>query len=350
MRLFGCAACWAALAGCGQSETGSDATSDGGTDAPGDSTSSDTNAEADVAPSGTEGGADSAARVDGADGSSPAVDSGSGVPQGLYESCPPSDSTCLSRLDAMAGAGFKLVVNYEQEGGNGAQQIAYFDHAHSLGMKVIWSFSDPYFIDGTDLRSQYPALAAGCSCTDNAGFVSYVVNLVKGHPALWGYYVADEPAVADEAAVKAFSNQVRAADPNHPRWIVGNADVTLITPFVNDAEVIGLDIYPIQDQPTSQQSVDEVGQLAQMGQPVATQSGRPWSMVLQAFSWTQYPGAYTPPYGARWPTRDEMRGMRVQALKDSQPAMLLWFGYFLVETSDDPAGHWADLVAAAFGP
>ena len=41
--------------------------------------------------------------------------------------------------------------------------------------------------------------------------------------------------------------------------------------------------------------------------------------------------------------------MRDQALLSS-PNMILWFSYFNVQTSDNPAGHWADLKAAAFTP
>jgi hypothetical protein len=279
----------------------------------------------------------------------PGADAGPATPQGLYESCAPSDPACLSRLDTMAGAGFTLVLNYQQEGGDAAQQIAYLDHAQSVGIKVIWSFSDAVWYDGTDLRGAFPALAAQCNCTDNAGFVSYVVGLVRGHPALWGYYVADEPPAAQKAAVDAFSMQVHALDPGHPRMIVGNADVTLLQPYADSAEDIGLDIYPIQDYPTSQQCIDAVGQLGAMGQSLAAQHGRRWSMVLQAFSWAQYPNDFTPCCGTRWPTRAEMRGMRDQALLSS-PELLLWFSFFNVQTSDDPAGHWADLAAAALGP
>jgi hypothetical protein len=284
------------------------------------------------------------------DASSPPDAAGAGTLQGLYESCQPSDPTCAPRLDAMAAAGFRLVLNYAQEGGSAAQQIAYLDHAKSLGMKVIWSFSDSTWYDGTaDLRTTYPALAAQCNCTDNTSFIAYLVGLVKDHPALWGYYVADEPPAAQQAAVAAFSDQVHTLDPAHPRLIVANADATLLQPFADNADALGLDIYPIQDYPTSQQCIAAVGQLGPMGAALAMQHARTWSMVLQAFSWSQYPQDYTPCCGTRWPTRAEMRGMRDQALQSS-PSVLLWFSYFNVQSSDDPAGHWADLTWAATGP
>ena len=51
--------------------------------------------------------------------------------QGLYESCAPSEASCLTRLDKMAAAGFTLVLNYAQEKGNAAEQIAYLTNLYS---------------------------------------------------------------------------------------------------------------------------------------------------------------------------------------------------------------------------
>src|SRR5262249_10623395 len=120
--------------------------------------------------------------------------------------------------------------------------------------------------------------------------------------------------------------------------------------FADDAEVIGLDVYPIQTAPTSEASIDWVGDLARDGQALATQHGRTWSMVLQAMSWSQYPQDFTPCCGARWPTRAEFRGMRDKGVANSKPAILLVFSYFDIQRSDGPPGHWGDLVWGAFGP
>jgi len=37
-------------------------------------------------------------------------------------------------------------------------------------------------------------------------------------------------------------------------------------------------------------------------------------------------------------------------LENSHPVFILWYSYFDILKSSDPAGHWADLVAAAFRP
>jgi hypothetical protein len=42
-----------------------------------------------------------------------------------------------------------------------------------------------------------------------------------------------------------------------------------------------------------------------------------------------------------------MRGMLQLALANSRPQLVLWYSYFDIARSDNPSGHWADLVAAA---
>ena len=59
-------------------------------------------------------------------------------PQGLYESCLPSESECLARLTEMGARGFRIVLNDGLRWESSASDIrAYADHAHELGMKVI---------------------------------------------------------------------------------------------------------------------------------------------------------------------------------------------------------------------
>ncbi|TME07335.1 MAG: hypothetical protein E6I80_11795, partial [Chloroflexi bacterium] len=91
---------------------------------------------------------------------------------GLYESCSPKNAAmCLSHLNDMAAAGFKLVIDYDEMYGDASFQKAYLDRAQSVGMKVIVALSNPAFYDGTDVTSHFPALAQTCNCTDNHGFI-----------------------------------------------------------------------------------------------------------------------------------------------------------------------------------
>ena len=46
-----------------------------------------------------------------------------------------------------------------------------------------------------------------------------IVNEVKDHPALYGYFLRDEPFNADLPALGEWAERVRAADPNHPVYL-----------------------------------------------------------------------------------------------------------------------------------
>lgn len=274
-------------------------------------------------------------------------------PQGVYESCAPSEgASCLDHLQHIAQGGFRLVLNYNQLDGSADQQRAYAAEAKSLGIKIIWGMSDPAFWNGTDLRQQFSALAATCQCSDNAGFISYVVHLVKALPATWGYYVGDEVQPGDLDKMQGFADLVRQADPSHPRLFISSEDYTTLgsnlAPFANTAEVLGADNYPVSTWPIS-----TLGSIAHSVQAVASQNGKQSAMVLQAFSWGQYPDETwrcSPfPTCTHFPTEAEMREMRDLVLGNAHPALLLWYSYFDILKSDNPAGHWADLVQAAMG-
>ena len=137
-------------------------------------------------------------------------------PQGLYDSCWIQQEECVSHLDALAARGFELILNYGQLYGNSAAQIAYADRAHALGMKIIWSIN--YRPDWTadNLLAKYADLAAECKCSDNLGLISYFVNLVKDHPATWGYYLADEVSPEEHDRLLVYSDLISSSIPTTP--------------------------------------------------------------------------------------------------------------------------------------
>jgi hypothetical protein len=273
--------------------------------------------------------------------------------QGLYEGCSPSHgSLCLDRLKQMARAGFTLVVNYDQLNGNAEQQLAYANQAYSLGMKVIWGMSDPALWNGTYLPGYYSDLAVTCTCSDNNGFIRYVVSLVKHLPATWGYYVGDEVESNDHAKMKAFADLIKQLDSSHPRLYISGEDSSTrganLKPFVDTAEFIGGDIYPIG----TSQPITTVGSVSHSIQSIADRSGKQSVIVLQAFSWAQYksatPAACSPHPGCvHFPTEDEMRQMRDLAVHNSNSQFILWYSYFDILRSDDAALHWKELVEVA---
>jgi len=275
--------------------------------------------------------------------------------QGIYESCSPVDgNSCLQHLKAMSAAGFTVVVNYNQLYGTAAQEIAYASEAHKLGMQIIWGMSIANFWNGNGLLPEYKDLAATCDCATNTAFTEYVVNLVKKLPATWGYYIGDEVTAENHDAFKAFADLVKQIDPVHPRlFIAGENASTMganVRPFADTAEVIGGDIYPI----STSDSISSVGEIAHTIQSIADQNGDKSAIVLQAFSWGEYPKdtwvCSVFPSCARFPTADEMRLMRNLATSNSNARLLLWYSYFDISRSDNPTGHMKDLIEAARSP
>jgi hypothetical protein len=272
-------------------------------------------------------------------------------PQGLYEECAPSNpQQCDTELAQMSTAGFRLVINYTVWSGSAAQIQAYAAEAQAMGIKVIWPLDFSAWRDSgsaSTLLTAYPALAADCGCTTNSGFMTYVIDLVRGLPATWGYYIGDELAPSQAPATAALAAATRALDPTHQLLYIaagGPQTVGNLTPFAGLANVAGADVYPIgQEAPTSYVGT-VAASVAQITKAAATHS----AMVVQAFSWGQYPTELQAP-DPRWPTRAEMLAMRNQALTAS-PSMILWYSLKDILDSDNPAAHWSDVVSAAFAP
>ena len=266
---------------------------------------------------------------------------------GLYESCSPKNAAmCLSHLNDMAAAGFKLVIDYDEMYGDASFQKAYLDRAQSVGMKVIITLKDHRFYNGKSLRSEFPALAQTCNCTGNNGFIRYVVNLVKNHPAVWGYYIGDEVDLSDHGTMKsALADVVHQLDPTHPRLFIDNAgESTSVwhgnSPFFDTAEVIGTDFYPLRGETSDYPTIDQAGAVASGIQAYADVHKEGSAIVLQAFSYSEYD---TP--GAPYPTAKQMQSMLSQTLAHSHPRIILWYSYYDTMASDNPTQHWDDLKA-----
>jgi hypothetical protein len=264
---------------------------------------------------------------------------------GIYESCSPEEAdTCLSHLNTMAAAGFKLVINYDEMYGDASFQKAYLDRAQSVGMKVIIAFSNPAFFNGADLSSKFPALADTCNCTDNYGFIEYVVNLVKDHPAVWGYYIGDEVDPRNHTKLKnRLADVIRQLDPSHPRLFIDSAGQAISvwhqnSPFFDTAEVIGSDFYPIRDASSQYPTINQTAEVAAGIQAYADAHKKESAIVLQAFSHSNYGAANTP-----YPTADQMQYMLSQVLGNSRPRIILWYSYYDTMSSDNAVQHWDDL-------
>lgn len=273
-------------------------------------------------------------------------------PQGLYENCMPATQAgnCIQRLKAMGRAGFRLVLNYSQWSATPRELLAYARTAQSLGMKVIWPLDDAMWRDGSGgLARMYPALGAGCACSDDGAFLRHVIGLVRKLPATWGYYIGDEVPADQLPAVRALAAKIKALDPSHPQLYIANGTCldpsANLAPFGGVAEVVGSDAYPVGWPGIS--AGQFVGSVATTDRQIATAHHGRAAVALQAFSWSQDPNASTAP-NPRWPTEREMQAMRDAAITRADPELILWFSYMDIAASDNRTAHWRELLAAAF--
>ncbi|HSL42303.1 MAG TPA: hypothetical protein VK897_02650 [Anaerolineales bacterium] len=281
-------------------------------------------------------------------------------PQGLYDSCIPSDAECIDHLDVLAEKGFTLIVNYGQLYGDAESQIAYADRAFSLGMKVIWAILPRLDRPDDWMLTKFPELSADSRCSDNDCVIEYFVNLVKDHPATWGYYVADEIRPTEYIKLQKWSDVIRQADPNHPRLLVtaGSNDPMehyyWYYSYMKDiADVFGPCYYPYGYIESGNELTRYTGAAANHAQYWADKLGGQSVMVLQAFSQARY--SQTPlcmlwPMCAGFPTYEQMKAQRDQTILNSHPAIILWWTYQDILLTDDPQKHLDELAAAAFSP
>lgn len=265
---------------------------------------------------------------------------------GIYTSCGAKDA-CLNQLDTLAQGGFTDVLDYGIWNGNPSMKdfTLYATHAQNLGLKIIWNFKD-FWNDPHQLIQEYPEMAATCGCSNNTGFLAYVVNSVKNFPATWGYYIADEARVQNHQAVKNVSDLIHTVDPVHPRLYVANAwtvgDVnTILGTYADTADVLATDFYPTGFG----QNINDTKKLADAVQQVANSTGKQSAMVLQAHSWNHYTTC-----GKPYPQTIDMISQMTQTLNYQHPALILWYSYFDLLAQSCPEDnfslHWGNLQTA----
>ncbi len=271
-------------------------------------------------------------------------------PQGMYDQCSPAAamSDCIGRLDTFASAGFKLVLNYTVWDASPEQIVAYADAAQARGMRVIWPLNNAVWRQNGDISRVYPKLARACGCTQAAVLLPFVMGLVSRHAGTWGWYVGDEVAAVEAPLVAALTARVKLIDPATRTLYIAYENTGTkganLQPFASAADVVGTDSYPFG---TGAAAVPQVQFVSDLTRDITKASGRSTAMVLQAFDWGNHQDEYPGAHG--FPDRAFMAAARDAALQAS-PELILWYSYPEILKSDDPAGHWRDLVAAALTP
>ncbi len=208
------------------------------------------------------------------------------------------ESGCLERLNAIGSKGFRIVLNDGLRYANTADSlIAYANRADQAGVKVILpiKYSGEWDTDSTFLIRSFPELSHECKCSNNQEFLTYYVNTLKNHPALWGYYIADEVHSEYHGGLKIYSDLIKSLDPNHPRLIVeeGSNDPMEIfftfPSFMNDTtDILATDYYPYGYIDTYKNISRYTCESARNTQYWADKLNLKSGMVLQAYAMPQY--------------------------------------------------------------
>ena len=191
----------------------------------------------------------------------------------------------VTNLPALRDAGFDLV--------QGPARKPYLDSAHKLGLKVL----------------AQPGTAAGPSFSATTALRA--VQQFDHHPALWAWYLSDEPDLngIPPEAVRHANRTIHRAGASRPTALVVFNGASLAT--YHDADILMVDRYPVGWQPLAAffQHMRHGGTAASVGK-------KPFYAVIQAFDWTYYGKLLGAPEGTplRPPTREELRSMTHGAL------------------------------------
>lgn len=145
----------------------------------------------------------------------------------------------------------------------------------------------------------------------------------SSHPALLGYFGADEPAwigIPFEGLHEVYE-LVRATDPWHPSWINEAPVVTNLRDlrrYSQAADIGGIDIYPVPEGGAhgsleEDRGLSAVGKYTDIYREVVEHRKPVW-MVLQAFAWGQCHNPDLPPEEAVYPTWEQSRFMAYNAI------------------------------------
>ena len=177
--------------------------------------------------------------------------------------------------------GFDVVHNYHfEESSNKDDELAdYLDSAHALGLKVMVGFD----------RKNY-----------TISRVLQRVHRFRTHPALWAWYLADEPEKAIKDKVQEIASAIQKEDSAHPITIAtDSASLAAL------ADIVFAYTYPVVDQPFPLQDLGSyVRRIDQ-----AARDRAPFIALVQTFNWNHYYHFEKRRRSARNPTAKEMRFM-----------------------------------------
>jgi hypothetical protein len=193
--------------------------------------------------------------------------------------------------------GFNMISPYQKIMPESlADRKAYMDRCAQIGMKVHYNLLSVSGGGGVGSR------IAGLSAKERRKRLIDEITMFRDHPALLGWYIADEPngyKIAP-AILEEIYNTIRECDPWHPVSIVFMAPFLSSRRYENSLDIVMADPYPLPDLPVTLVG-DVAGQLHEQ-----FEGKRPVWMVPQAFGGGEL--------WKREPTYQEIRSMTWQSI------------------------------------
>ncbi|MBN2508494.1 MAG: hypothetical protein JXQ71_17585 [Verrucomicrobia bacterium] len=222
-------------------------------------------------------------------------------------------ATSTRDFAAVRAAGFNLVV--------GPAETAFLDEAHAAGLRVLAT----------------PRTTAGPRF--NAAAARSAVRQFDAHPALWAWYVSDEPDLnrVPPSAVAAAHRLLKQQRARKPTALVLSQGYTALH-YAGLTDLTMVDRYPIPWLPLA-----NFGQHVEMAR-LALGPGPPLFAVIQAFDWTPFKHLLRDDTPLRPPTDAEMRCMTYEALARGATG-LFYYRFESGWNTPAPTGTWAALRA-----
>lgn len=184
------------------------------------------------------------------------------------------------------------------------------DILHANGIKLIFCMLDVYGHHGDVKKFE------GVEGMDN--IIRVVVNGLKDHPALLGWYISDENPLDEMPMLLKMRLLISELDPFHPVFTLTYIPLHFVF-YGPTGDVFMSDKYPIRDETT--QSMKDI----RLCLETANQDARLGLWWLpQIFNWGIYQCPHTgQPYSdTRYPTEEEMRSHNLLALNHRARAVI----------------------------
>ena len=166
-----------------------------------------------------------------------------------------------------------------------------------------------------------------------------IVEKLRSHPALLGWYLYDEPPLRERTAIRNLCRELNLLDPAHP--LLGVSLMPDGSPmYAGTANIYAYDSYPIYGH--TKDILKLSANLKQFRNGIASGGGAPFWFAPQWFSWKCYYSAERTGDSYRWPSEDEGMAMALLALIRGANG-LLFYSFFDLFKFNDFEKQWPGL-------